>query len=254
MAVFPPPSNSSGVDSTPAIDIEAWTVEQAAERLQATRISPLPPLRRVAIEIPLDEPARRNLLETRPAEVESTAYPVYKKEAVHTVYKRKEPVRRDSLKSREASLKGKEGSRRRQRWENDRLLNNPYAQPPLPSDWEVRPTYPVHNVPYFLAPLWDAEYKHKSSLSNKRSHRSEDPRAHGTLQDQAASRVPRELKAKLKKVEMRQGHAPRPRRRSPPLRRELGPEAARDGTRRSDRCRQRRRRDCLRRQERRHER
>jgi hypothetical protein len=32
--------------------------------------------------------------------------------------KRKEPLRRDSLKRREALLKGKEGSRRRQRWEN----------------------------------------------------------------------------------------------------------------------------------------
>lgn len=31
---------------------------------------------------------------------------------------RKEPLRRDSLKRREALLRGKEGSRRRQRWEN----------------------------------------------------------------------------------------------------------------------------------------
>ena len=30
----------------------------------------------------------------------------------------KEPLRRDSMKRREALLKGKEGSRRRQRWEN----------------------------------------------------------------------------------------------------------------------------------------
>ena len=38
----------------------------------------------------------------------------------------------------------------------DHLLNNPYLQPPLPSDWEVRPTYPRHaTVPYNLAPLWD---------------------------------------------------------------------------------------------------
>ncbi|KAI9752985.1 MAG: hypothetical protein M1815_000186 [Lichina confinis] len=67
-----------------------------------------------------------------------------------------EPIRRDSLKRREALLKGKEGSRRRRRWENDHLLNNPYLQPPLPSDWEVRPTYPRHaTVPYNLAPLWD---------------------------------------------------------------------------------------------------
>ena len=44
----------------------------------------------------------------------------------------------------------------RPRWALDHLLNNPYLQPPLPSDWEVRPTYPRHaTVPYNLAPLWD---------------------------------------------------------------------------------------------------
>jgi hypothetical protein len=34
------------------------------------------------------------------------------------IQSRQEPLRRDSLKRREALLKGKEGSRRRQRWEN----------------------------------------------------------------------------------------------------------------------------------------
>jgi hypothetical protein len=38
--------------------------------------------------------------------------------AANTLYKRRDPIRRDSLKRREALLKGKEGSRRRQRWEN----------------------------------------------------------------------------------------------------------------------------------------
>lgn len=33
-------------------------------------------------------------------------------------FRRREPLRRDSLKRREALLKGKDGSRRRQRWEN----------------------------------------------------------------------------------------------------------------------------------------
>ena len=33
-------------------------------------------------------------------------------------FRRREPIRRDSLKRREALLKGKDGSRRRQRWEN----------------------------------------------------------------------------------------------------------------------------------------
>lgn len=33
-------------------------------------------------------------------------------------FRRRPPIRRDSLKRREALLKGKDGSRRRQRWEN----------------------------------------------------------------------------------------------------------------------------------------
>lgn len=36
----------------------------------------------------------------------------------------------------------------------------PNSQPPLPSDWEVHPTYTIHhNVPYYLAHLWDSQYQ-----------------------------------------------------------------------------------------------
>ncbi len=93
------------------IDIEAWT-EQATAAMGSVTISTSAPVVQgtsVAFDIPLDEldaPAR-------PAPATTTQ--------VHTVYKRKEPVRRDSLKRREALLKGKEGSRRRQRWENGML-------------------------------------------------------------------------------------------------------------------------------------
>lgn len=121
MAIYPEldPADS-GAEATRGIDIEAWTVEQAAEALAATRISPPPtvasPLRgtSVAIEIPLDG---RVLPSEGPKDVPTQRA----REAVHTVYRRREPIRRDSLKRREALLKGKEGSRRRQRWENGRL-------------------------------------------------------------------------------------------------------------------------------------
>lgn len=85
----------------------------------------------------------------------------------------------------------------------DRLLSNPHAQPPLPGDWEVRPTYPVQSVPYFLAPLWDAEYK--KTASKRPSKKPTDPKAHGTREDQEASRVPNELKEKLKKSRAAKG-------------------------------------------------
>ena len=45
----------------------------------------------------------------------------------------------------------------------DRLLSNPHAEPPTPKDWEVHPTYRVRNVPYYLAPLWDAGLERQST-------------------------------------------------------------------------------------------
>jgi hypothetical protein len=88
------------------IDIEAWT-EQATAAMGSIAIStPTAAVTGTSVlfDIPLDE-------HSAPARPATTAQ-------VHTVYKRTEPVRRDSLKRREALLKGKEGSRRRQRWEN----------------------------------------------------------------------------------------------------------------------------------------
>jgi hypothetical protein len=72
----------------------------------------------VSISIPLDDeppatPSRVQIAETRPPTVS---------------FRRREPLRRDSLKRREALLKGKDGSRRRQRWENGmarRVLGTP---------------------------------------------------------------------------------------------------------------------------------
>nr|POE54396.1 hypothetical protein CFP56_41335 [Quercus suber] len=186
---IPPPDLSVSFER-----VEAWTVEQAADVLAATSISgPSPRNVRgasVTIDIPLDD---HDSSPQHPANAPSRPH---KSEAVHTVYKRREPVRRDSLKRRDALLKGKEGSRRRQRWENDRLLNNPYAQPPLPADWEVRPTYPRQSVPYFLAPLWDAEYARATSERKKRADAAKAP---ASKEEAKVQKVTQELRAKLKK-------------------------------------------------------
>lgn len=182
-----PPS----VQPTSIERVEAWTVSQAADVLAATSISSPTPSRlprgsSVKLDIPLDVSALDDE-PPRPA----------KPENVHTVYKRREPIRRDSLKRREALLKGKEGSRQRRRWENDRLLGNPHAQPPLPEDWEVRPaTYPRQSVPYFLAPLWDAEY---ARVNQQREQRKAAAKSPATKEDAAAAKVKRELKEKLKR-------------------------------------------------------
>lgn len=104
MAIYPNAGNTSQTPSHP-VNIEQWN-EQAASSLNASY--PISPdgVRgsSVSLAIDLDEkPATKLDL----ADNASSAY-----------RPRREPLRRDSMKRREALLKGKEGSRRRTRWEN----------------------------------------------------------------------------------------------------------------------------------------
>jgi len=155
--------------------------------------SAVPPPEQQATTSPLPDP-----LQTVPGgRTVTLTIPLDKHDEAKDARPRKEPLRRDSLKGREAFLKGKEGSRRRQRWENDRLLHVPNAQPPLPSDWEVRPTWPIQHVPYYLAPLWDlrAEERSRSASSSKKASSSSSSSTPSEF-----GRVPQDLKAKLKKA------------------------------------------------------
>ena len=93
-SVAPPSQHAS-----PAVDIEAWTVS-ALESLSISHSAR--GSTGVTLSIPLDRDDGAGA-PPKPA------------------YKRREPLIRDSLKRREALLKGKEGSRRRQRWENGEL-------------------------------------------------------------------------------------------------------------------------------------
>ncbi|KAL8920415.1 MAG: hypothetical protein Q9172_004505 [Xanthocarpia lactea] len=194
MAIFPKVTgqvNGPYQPSAQPIDVEAWT-EQATESINAISLSSAAPVRgaSVSLAIPLDERATKR---TTRADEEQDASAISRP--------RREPLRRDSLKRREALLKGKEGSRRRQRWENDRLLNNPWAQPPLPSDWEVQPTYRKHSVPYYLAPLWDGQVAARESAdAMKRKNQSKSAQATG-----GDGKVPKELREKLKKTKAAKG-------------------------------------------------
>lgn len=84
----------------------------------------------------------------------------------------------------------------------DRLLNNPWAQPPLPSDWEVHPTYPKHVVPYYLAPLWDANVSQRQEAER---NRRETIQKHAVGQTEAQGKVPKDLRQKLKKAKAAKG-------------------------------------------------
>ncbi|KAK1042049.1 hypothetical protein LTR12_004602 [Friedmanniomyces endolithicus] len=163
--------------------VEAWTVSQLSSTLASTTLTPRPTS--ITLDIPLDTTTTT----TQP----TSPPPRPRSEPAHTVHKHRAPIRRDSQHRREALLKGKEGSRRRQRWENDRLLSNPHAQPPLPSDWEVQPTYTRRKVPYFLAPLWDAEFAARAAGERERERRGQV----GVGREAAEVR---ELRARLKKA------------------------------------------------------
>ncbi|KAL8829972.1 MAG: hypothetical protein Q9191_001697 [Dirinaria sp. TL-2023a] len=184
------------VQSTPSaqpMNIEAWT-EHATRALGTVSISSPSYARGTSesLAIPLDDDPASNPTASsnqRTRDPEPSSRP------------RREPIRRDSLKRREALLKGKEGSRQRRRWENDRLLNNPWAQPPLPTDWEVHPTHPRHAVPYYLAPLWDE--KVATTAIGEKSQRHAVKSA--SLEDSDASRITRELRGRLKKAKAAKG-------------------------------------------------
>jgi len=107
MAIYssvPPPSQQAAAQpatTSNSVDIEAWTVSA----LQSLSVSPSARRTGVLLSIPLDAPEHDN--DAHDPRVPKSAYKP-----------RKEPLRRDSMKRRDALLRGKEGSRRRQRWEN----------------------------------------------------------------------------------------------------------------------------------------
>ena len=103
------PSENAGQDSTESsfVSIEAWAEDavQAAGSLTFSDLSPRSATStRSALEISLDEHDRKP----------GTGAPL----ARRILVAQQDPSRRDDLKRRESLLKGNEGSRRRQRWEN----------------------------------------------------------------------------------------------------------------------------------------
>lgn len=107
------------------VNIEAWTAEtiQSMSTLQISAATVPGAVRgaTVTLEIPLDDELPSRARQATGAEAAGLA--------ARANYKRREPIRRDSLKRREALLRGKEGSRRRQKWENGILSHLPPSTP-----------------------------------------------------------------------------------------------------------------------------
>jgi hypothetical protein len=106
------PTNSNG-----GVDIEAWTIEA----LQSLNVSPVARGTGAQLSIPLDE---------TDAKIKKASVSIYDPRRAGCGGGITPPPRpssrRDSLRRREALLKGNEGSRQRRRWENGKPL------PPLP--------------------------------------------------------------------------------------------------------------------------
>lgn len=120
MAIYHGPDlHSQNTASNPVpyqpLDIEAWTGE-AAQALAALSFSSPGGIRRnpEPLVIPLEEGLNSRGVDQTGAPHHADSSSAYRP--------RREPLRRDSLKRREALLKGKEGSRRRQRWENGSFM------------------------------------------------------------------------------------------------------------------------------------
>lgn len=120
--MIPPPQAPSNIQQS--ANVAAWT-EQATQAIQSINLSAeaAPHASRrttVALSVPLDT---RHASPNREA-TGNDAYKIQSAGQVHTIYRRSEPMRRDSLKRREALLKGKEGSRQRRRWENGMFIDD----------------------------------------------------------------------------------------------------------------------------------
>ncbi|KHN97016.1 uncharacterized protein MAM_05125 [Metarhizium album ARSEF 1941] len=195
----PPPEEHINVPvhlqppSTPvkdgAIDIDAWTMSA----LQSLSMSPVARGTGTPLSIPLDSEASPK---TRTRAVAFNA------SGGEDALPRRPPSRRDSMRRRDDLLKGKEGSRQRRRWENDRLVGVPNVQPPAAADWEVRPTHPVQRVPYQVAQFWDRGVRQRveEKSAELRAVRKQKQLKAGSATGLGAGEVPRDLRGMAKRT------------------------------------------------------
>lgn len=119
------------------VDIDTWAAQAIANHMSlvdphnvAASVEPQ------TLFIPLYEPTPA----PKPKKVLHTAQSLLEKEKARML--------KEKSKRADAKERGKEGSRRRKRYENDLLIGVPGVQPPRPEDWEV------HRV----GPKWKAQY------------------------------------------------------------------------------------------------
>lgn len=84
----------------------------------------------------------------------------------------------------------------------DRLMDVPNVQPPLPTDWEVHPTHPVHHIPYQLAQFWDRGVRERveNKAARLQAARKKQQLQSGSATGLAAGEVPRDLREASKRT------------------------------------------------------
>lgn len=175
MAIYSSVAPPDQQDEHPVgVDIDAWAASALTSlHLHAANTSNPYDVRAHTfntnvLTIPLDEP-------TQPSK--TALKKLQKTQADVLTWKQKEAelVLREKAKRREQAERGKEGSRRRQRWENDRLIGVPGAQPPKDEDWEVRRIGPVRKVQYWLIDGQKLDTFGQSTKSEKKPVKPEIP-------------------------------------------------------------------------------
>ncbi|TQW00801.1 hypothetical protein V2A60_001842 [Cordyceps javanica] len=184
------------------IDIDAWTISA----LQSLSVSPIARGTGTPLSIPLDDhvvsKSRAATASKMTTTTTTTGTRAVQFDADESAMPpRRPPSRRDSMARREALLKGKEGSRQRRRWENDRLIGVPNAQPPQPTDWQVQPTHPINKVPYQMAQFWDRGVRDRVDDKTRRlqAARKKQQLISGSATGLGVGEVPRDLRESAKR-------------------------------------------------------
>lgn len=83
----------------------------------------------------------------------------------------------------------------------DRLIGVPNAQPPLPTDWQVQPTHPIHDVPYQIAQFWDRGVRDRVNDKTRRlqAARKKQQLLSGSATGLGVGEVPRDLRESAKR-------------------------------------------------------
>lgn len=85
--------------------------------------------------------------------------------------------------------------------ELDRLIGVPNAQPPQPTDWEVKPTHPVRRMPYQLAQFWDRGVRQlvEDKTKQLQATRKKQQLQSGSATGLGVGEVPRDLRESAKR-------------------------------------------------------